>query len=76
MVVDTCPDLVNVGLGAHHPVEGKIHQILPVNLLLVDAIPSWTLATSMALTNKLSNPPIAGVYVRKFPLLSKLLQHG
>ncbi len=75
LVVDVCPDLINVGLGAHHPVEGKIYQILPVYLLLGDAIPSWTLATSMALVNKLSNLPIAGDYVRKFPLLPELLQH-
>jgi hypothetical protein len=59
----------------HHPVEGEIYQILPVDLSLGDAILSWTLATSMALVNKLSNPPIAGDYARKFPLLPKLLQH-
>jgi hypothetical protein len=39
-------------------------------------IPPGPMSISMALTNKLSNPPIAGVYVRKFPLLPKLLQHG
>jgi hypothetical protein len=75
LVVDVRPDLINVGLGAHHPVEGKIYQILPMDLSLGDAIPSRTLATSMALVNKLSNPPIAGDYLRKFPLLPKLLQH-
>ena len=47
--VDVCPDLVNVGLGAHHPVEGKIYQIMPVDLSLGDAIPSRSLATSMTL---------------------------
>ena len=49
MVVDICPDLVNVTLGAHHPVKGKIYQIMPVDLFLEDAIPSQSLATSMAL---------------------------
>ena len=73
--MDVCPDLVNVGLGAHHPVEGEIYQIMPVYLSLGDAIPSRSLATSMALTNKLSNPLIAGGYVRKLPLLLKLLLH-
>ena len=73
--MDVCPDLVNVGLEAHHPVEGKIYQIMPVDLLLGDVIPSWLLATSMGLANKLSNPLIAGDYVRKLPLLPKLLQH-
>ncbi len=53
----------------------EIYQILPMDLLLGDAIPSRMLATSMALVNKLSNPPIAGDYMRKFPLLPKLLQH-
>jgi len=75
LVVDVCPDLVNVGLGAHHPVEGEIYQILPVDLSLGDAIPSRSLATSMALANKLSNPIIAGGYVTKPPLLPKLIQH-
>ncbi len=73
--MDVCPDLINVGLGVHHPVEGKIYQILPVDCSLGDAIPSQTLATSMALVNILLSPPIAGDYVRKFPLLLKLLQH-
>jgi hypothetical protein len=49
LVVDVCPDLVNVTLGAHHPVEGEIYQIMPVDLLLGDVIPSQSLATSMAL---------------------------
>jgi len=76
LVVDVCPDLVNVGLGAHHPVEGEIYQILPVDLSLGDAIPSRSLATSMALDTYLSNPIIAGGYVRKkLPLLPKLIQH-
>ena len=73
--MDVCPDLINVGLGAHHPIEGKIYQIMPVDLLLGDVIPSQSLATSMALVTKLSNPLVAGDYVRKLPLLSKLLQH-
>ena len=73
--MDVCPDLVNVGLGVHQPVEGKIYQIMPMDLLLGDVIPSWLLATSMGLANKLSNPLIAGDYVRKLPLLPKLLQH-
>jgi hypothetical protein len=42
------PDLVNVGLGAHHPVEGEIYQIMPMDLSLQDVIPSQSLATSMA----------------------------
>ena len=47
--MDVCPDLINVGLGAHHSVEGEIYQIMPVDFLLGDAIPIWSLATSMAL---------------------------
>ena len=70
-----CPDLINIGFGAHHPVDGKIYQILPVDLSLGDVIPSRTHAKSMALVNILSNPSIAGGYMRKFPLLPKLLQH-
>ncbi len=73
--MDVCPYLVNVCFGAHHPVEGKIYQIMPVDLLLGDAIPSRLLATSVALANKLSNPIFAGDYVWKLPLLPKLLQH-
>jgi hypothetical protein len=65
----------NLLFWAHHPVEGKIHQILSVDLSQGDAIPSWTLATSMALVNKLTNPLITGDHVRKLPLLPKLLQH-
>jgi hypothetical protein len=75
LVVDACPGLINIGFGVHHPVDGKIYQILPVDLSLGDVIPSRTHATSMALANILSNPSIAGVYMRKFPLLPKLLQH-
>jgi hypothetical protein len=75
LVVDVCPGLINIGFGAHHPVDGKIYQILPVDLSLGDVIPSRMHATSMALTIILSNPSIAGVYMRKFPLLPKLLQH-
>jgi hypothetical protein len=65
----------NLLLWAHHPVEGKIHQILPVDLSQGDAIPSGTLATSMALVNKLTNSFITGDHVRQLPLLPKLLQH-
>ncbi len=65
----------SIDFGAHHPVNGKIYQILPVDLLLGDVIPSRTHAASMVLANILLNPSIAGVYMRKFPLLSKLLQH-
>ncbi len=74
--MDVCPDLVNVGLGAHHPVEGAIYQILPVARgPLAGRCDSQSVARSMALVNKLLNPIIAGDYVRKLPLLPKLLQH-
>ena len=70
---------INIGnnliLWAHHSVEVKLHQILPVDLSQGDAIPSRMLATSMALVNKLTNPFISGDHVRKLPLLPKLLQH-
>jgi hypothetical protein len=49
LVVDICPDLINAGLGAHHPVEGEMYQIMPVDFSLGDAIPIRSLATSMAL---------------------------
>jgi hypothetical protein len=26
LVVDVCPGLINIGFGAHHPVDGKIYH--------------------------------------------------
>jgi hypothetical protein len=75
LVMDIRSYLVKVGLWTNHPVKGKIEEILPVHFPLGDTIPRRTLAPSMALLIELCNPPSACDYVRKLPLLPKLIQH-
>ena len=74
LVMDIRSYLVKVGLWRYHPVNGEVELILPVHFPLVDTIPRRTLAPSMALLIKLSNPPIACGKWWKFPLMPKLLQ--
>jgi hypothetical protein len=46
-VVHICTYLVNVGLRANHPINCKIHEVLPVDLPLGDAVACCPLSESM-----------------------------
>ena len=58
-------NLVYVCLGAYHPVDGKINEILPMDFPERDAIACRALASSVTFPEVLSNPPLASSPVGK-----------
>ena len=72
--MEVCSYLVKVRLWMHHPVKGKIKEILPVNFSLGDMIPSWTLAPVWPSPLNCLIHLLHVAKDGKFPLLSKLQQ--
>jgi hypothetical protein len=64
-VMNVGSNLVYICLGAYHPVDGKIHKILPLDFLQGDAISSPVLALSVTFPKILSDPPITSSPARK-----------
>ncbi len=67
-----CTYLVNVGLWANHPIKCKIHEVLPVDLPLRDAVACCSFAQSVTLAVLQLDPSLASFPTRELFLIPQL----